>query len=105
MAKQLLTNNYSSAILDNWSDFKISDIKIDEHSNKSALFFHWSYKKYSGYGEIYYKGNNVCNRFGDNDSFLTISRPSELTIKHTCCLYNDKGLEEVFNRILDEYFR
>ena len=104
MAKQLLTNNYSSAILDNWNDFKVIDIKVKEYSKKPALFLHWSYKKYSGYGEIFYKNNKVCNIFGDNDSFLTISQPKNISFKHTCCLYNDQGLETVFNKILDNYF-
>lgn len=105
MARRLLTNNYSSAILDNWNEFKVIDIKVDEFSNKPALFFHWSYKKYSGYGTIFYAGDNkVCNEFGNNDSFLTISQPRNLSFKHTCSLYNDIGLEEVFNRILNQYF-
>lgn len=102
MSKYLLTNNFSSAILENWDDFKIVDIKINEYSNKPAYRFHWTFKKYQGSGEIFFKNGKVCNEFGDNDSSLSIISPKSISVKSTCCLYNDPGLEEVFNRILNQ---
>lgn len=103
MSKQLLTNNFSSAILENWEDFKVVDIKFNEYSNEPSYHFHWTFKKYKGSGEIFFKNDKVRNKTGDNYSSLTIINPRNASTKSTCSLYNDCGLEDVFNRILIKY--
>ena len=103
MAKQLLTKRFSPAILDNWDNFKITSIKQNEYKANN-LFFTWQFGKYSGFGDIDYEGTFVRNTFGDNFSSLTMTEPKHTSIKSNCPLYDDDGLEIVFNRILTNYF-
>ena len=104
MSKQLSTNRFSNAILAEWDDFIVFDFQDDRSLNKPKLKFKWKFHKYSGIGEIDYEGCVTRNTFGDNYSSMTICTPKNISTKQNCSLYNDKGLEEVFNKILINYF-
>lgn len=109
MAKQFKTNNFSDAIIDSWNDFKIYDLKINEYSLKPQLLFKWRFKSYSGSGTIDYDENKqIRNVFGDNDSYLSLDmkcREKHPSLKPTDSLYNDSGLDKVFQNVLDIFFK
>ena len=109
MAKRFTSEDFSSAILESWIDFQYSDIKITENDNNYRLSFKWNFKDYDGFGYIDFDSNHrVRNTFGDNYSYLTLSntsREKHRTLKPTNSLYNDRKLEDVFQKILDEVFK
>ena len=108
MSKKFKTEDFSSAILESWEDFKITDIKKCEQTPRPQLMFHWRFKGYEGVGHIDYDDNfRLRNEFGNNDSYLSLTikcREKHPSLKPTASLYNDKNLAIVFQRILDRYF-
>ena len=102
---------YAPAILESWDKFHIEGFKEKIENGMPLLFFKWNFGIYSGYGEIYYSSDTkkVRNTFGDNFSVMHITEPSmqelwDKGLKHYSPLYNEPGLEDVFNKILDYYF-
>ena len=97
---KLSTNCFSKPILNDFDAFKW---EITE-SKDAKLNFKWSWCEYEGFGEIEYIDGRVCNSIGNNFSYLTLSaqcRDKHSDIKPSCCLYNDSGLEDIFNHILN----
>ena len=111
MAKSLGFYSYAPALLESWNDFHKYEFNKTIKFNKPCLIFKWTFKKYSGYGEIFYydETKKVRNTFSDNESMMTITKPDANIVdnsglKHYSTLYNEKQLETVFNKILEEYF-
>lgn len=109
MGKHFKTNDFSSAILDSWEDFIVTNVRKREQSQSPQLMFDWEFKKYNGVGYIHYDDSfTLKNVFGDNDSYLALSmecRDNHPTLKPTDSLYNDSKLSIVFQRILDSFFK
>lgn len=109
MGKQMKTNSFSDAILESWEYFNVFDCLINKTSEKPQLRFKWNFRSYDGFGEIDFDESlKVRNKFGDNFSNLSLSsvcRKTHPAIKPTDSLYNDSGLEIIFQRILDMYFK
>ena len=99
MLKRLMTNRFARVFLDEWNNFKYEIISRPSDSN-GKIRFSWTFKKYSGYGEIDIKNGELCNIFGDNFSNMTISKPRDLDIKTNDALYNDPDLAIVFKKII-----
>lgn len=102
--KTLKTNNFSGAILSNlesfYWEFKSRNVKTNGVIN---LRFNWQWNGFEGYGELDFSDGIVCNEFGNNYSNMTISSSSPKknnSIKQNCALYNDSGLEFLFNYML-----
>lgn len=103
--KRFKTNNYSDAILEAWDDFKVFNLKDSSYEGNPRLFFSWSFKNYEGTGYIDCDDSfRVRNTGGDNYSYLSLSsscREKNIGLKPTDSLYNDSGLEVVFQRIIE----
>ena len=108
MGKHFKTNDFSSAILESWEEFVVTNIKECELTKEPQLMFDWIFKKYNGVGNIDYDDAfKLRNEFGDNYSHLALSmecRDKHPTLKPTDSLYNDSNLAIIFQRILDSYF-
>lgn len=111
--KTLRMNNFGESILSEFDLFHIwiTDIHraYPDTVNKPDIYkvkFNWVWNGYNGYGEIdYYRSTNtVCNSFGENFSNMTVhpnSKRQQSNGRSNCALYNDKSLEELFDRILN----
>lgn len=109
--KKLGFYKYAPALLEDWDHFHFYDFKEKTENNVPLLYFKWSFREFAGYGEIYYdaKTKTVRNSMGDNFSIMHITNLQleeiwNLGLKHYSPLYNEPGLEEVFNKILNTYF-
>ncbi len=109
--KDLGFYKFAPALLESWEDFYRYDFLEKIENGKPLLTFKWSFREYAGCGEIYYHSDTrqVRNAMDDNYSILHLTKPEMQEawgkgLKHYSPLYNEPGLEEVFNRILDEYF-
>jgi hypothetical protein len=69
--------------------------------------FNWTWNGYEGCGKIdFYKStSSLCNKFGENESEMSISSNSKRKQpngRNTCSLYNDKSLSQLFELILSK---
>ena len=115
--KELIMNLFGECILQEYEyyGFKYIDkpvfkVKEDDSEDKYwNIRFIWTWNGYSGHGSIDFKKNNnntysVCNEFGNNFSFLEVfdnSKRKQPNGRNNCSLYNDQGLETLFNRMLN----
>lgn len=111
--KTLRINNFGESIMSEFDLFYIWVTKIQQAYPKTAnkpninkVKFNWHWNGYNGIGEIDYLINTktVCNTAGENYSNMTVlasSKRQQRNGRSDCALYNDKSLEELFNRILN----
>lgn len=111
--KQLKFNKFGYSILNDFELFYmwVENIyyaypKSNNKENVVKVQFRWFWNNYNGKGEVFYyfDTKTLCNKFGENNSSLTISSNSkrqQINGRHTCSLYNDQTMVELFNKILN----
>lgn len=108
-------NRFGESILSEFELFYYSIKTIHQKypnnpNNDSDVYqvrLNWIWNGYEGYGQIdYYKStSSLCNKFGENESELSISSKSKRKQpngRNTCSLYNDKSLSRLFELILSK---
>lgn len=113
--KTLRMNRFGESILSEFELFYYSIKTIHQKypnnpNNDSDVYqvrLNWIWNGYEGYGQIdYYKStSSLCNKFGENESELSISSKSKRKQpngRNTCSLYNDKSLSRLFELILSK---
>ncbi|MCR5803795.1 MAG: hypothetical protein K6G47_05995 [Clostridia bacterium] len=113
MLLELHSNCWSEGILTHFWDFKTSNLEVvlDEDNGgkpgRYKLTFNWKLYQYSGFGIIYFSGDNLilCSEFGNNYSRLDMKEgfrtPGYLGGEY-CALYDDEGLNTVFQLVLND---
>ena len=113
--KTLRMNRFGESILSELDLFYYSIKTIRQKypnnpNNDSDVYqvsFNWTWNGYEGNGQIdYFKStSSLCNKFGENESQLSISSKSKRKQpngRNTCSLYNDKSLSPLFELILSK---
>lgn len=111
----LRANRFGESILGEFDLFHYSvkgiHQKYPNHPNNDPnvyqVRFDWTWNGYEGYGEIdFYKSTSeLCNRFGENFSNMTVSsksRRQQPNGRNNCALYNDSSLSRLFELILSQ---
>ena len=109
MSKQFKLNNYSEAILEDYENFEVYNLRINKYQNAKQLLFDWKFKSYEDNGKIDYDNNfKLKNVDGDNNSLLSLPtecRNNYKGLKKTASLYNDASYLSYFKEYLMTFFK
>lgn len=108
--KRLLMNRFAECILSDYENFSFKVKEIKKHFSDDKvheLTFDWEWNGYSGFGYINFTENGVdIDNVQCRDSSMTVgsnSRRQQENGRHTCSLYNDHLMQELFEKMIIEY--
>ena len=82
-------------IISNWSDFIVTDMRLETEGDTCIYFFDWSFGRQNGSITIRVKDQKTAN-----SSLICTNQGSPYPFDRPLGLYNDASLEYVFSKIL-----
>ncbi len=108
--KRLLMNQFAECILADYDSFNYRVKEIKKHFSDDKVHemsFDWEWNDYSGYGYINFTKDGVdMDNVLCRDSSMTVgshSKRQQENGRHTCSLYNDHLMQELFEKMIVEY--